>query len=214
MGWPGRSRVAVSNQGEAVAVCGFNSIEYAIAAHGVWRAGGVVVTMNPLFTLREMQLELTDARPRFLFAAPQVLDRATEAAQLAEVTEVFVLQEAGARTSVWSLAAEGHSPPSFAIDPVRDTALILYSSGTTGLPKGAMLTHRNLIAALFQLHAGDLARDTDVLVAISPFFHVVGLHGILNLGLFAGATTVIMGRYDLHKLSAGDRSSSGSAARS
>ena len=206
--------------GEAVAVCGFNSTEYAIAAHAVWRAGGVVVTMIPLFTLHEMQQELVDARPRFLFAATGVLDRAREAAGLTGVSEVFALGEAvgtsaqpmfaprsgeGSHgrhsegvTSIGTLAAEGRSAPSIDVNPARDTALILYSSGTTGLPKGVMLTHRNLIAALYQLQAGDLARDTDVLVAISPFFHVVGLHGVLNLGLFTGAPIVMMGRYDLH----------------
>ena len=62
-----------------------------------------------------------------------------------------------------------------------------------------MLTQRNLMAALFQLAAGDLARQDDVLVAISPFFHVVGLHGILNLGLFAGATIATIVRYDTAK---------------
>jgi acyl-CoA synthetase (AMP-forming)/AMP-acid ligase II len=185
-------------QGEAVGICGFNSAEYAIAAHAVWRAGGVVVTMNPLFTLREMHQELADARPRFLVAAPQVLDRATEAARLAGVSEVFALGEADGATSIAALALEQRPAPTLAVDPSRDTALILYSSGTTGLPKGVMLTHRNLIASLYQLQAGDLARDTDVLVAISPFFHVVGLHGVLNLGLFTGATIVTMGRYDLH----------------
>jgi acyl-CoA synthetase (AMP-forming)/AMP-acid ligase II len=58
-----------------------------------------------------------------------------------------------------------------------------------------VLTHANLMAALYQLHSGDLAREDDVLIGLSPFFHVVGLNGILNLGLFAGATVVTMARY-------------------
>jgi acyl-CoA synthetase (AMP-forming)/AMP-acid ligase II len=62
-----------------------------------------------------------------------------------------------------------------------------------------MLTHSNLKAAALQLLSGDLARDNDVLVAVSPFFHVVGLHGILNLGIIAGATTVIVQRFDLRR---------------
>jgi acyl-CoA synthetase (AMP-forming)/AMP-acid ligase II len=62
-----------------------------------------------------------------------------------------------------------------------------------------MLTHHNLIAAALQLLSGDLAREDDVLVAISPFFHVVGLHGVLNLGIAAGATTVIVQRFDLRR---------------
>jgi acyl-CoA synthetase (AMP-forming)/AMP-acid ligase II len=62
-----------------------------------------------------------------------------------------------------------------------------------------MLTHRNLIASLFQLASGDLSRQDDVLVAISPFFHVVGLHGVLNLGLMTGATVATIVRYTLPK---------------
>jgi acyl-CoA synthetase (AMP-forming)/AMP-acid ligase II len=60
-----------------------------------------------------------------------------------------------------------------------------------------MLTHRNLMASLYQLAPGDLSCQDDVLVVISPFFHVVGLHGVLNLGLFTGATIATIVRYDL-----------------
>ena len=183
--------------GDVVAICGFNTAEYAIAAHAVWRAGGVVATMNPLFTVREMQNELADAQPRWIVAAPEVLDRAREAAQSAGgISEVFALGEAPGAVAFRALADTGHVPPTVHVSNTADElALLLYSSGTTGLPKGVMLTHRGLIVALMQLYSGDLARQDDVLVAISPFFHVVGLHGILNLGIFAGSTIVTMTRY-------------------
>ena len=174
---------------ETVALCGFNSIDYVVAAHAVWRAGGVVVTVNPLFTVREMHEELVDAGARRLIAAAEIGDKAEEAARLAGVPALHALAE----------LPIGDVPPMPSSRP-DDTALILYSSGTTGLPKGVELTQRNLIASLLQLHAGDLARADDVLLALSPFFHVVGLHGVMNLGMYAGAAIVIFPRYDFPKL--------------
>ena len=205
-----RLRAHGLRSGDMVAICGFNTPSFAVAAHAVWRAGAVVVTMNPLFTVREMQQELTDAGARYVIAAPEVLERVREAAGLAGVAEVLSLGEPDSLTALDEAhprTLRGRIAPALSpragegeqVDAARDVALVLYSSGTTGLPKGVMLTHRNLMAALYQLAAGDLARQDDVLVAISPFFHVVGLHGILNLGLFVGATIATVVRYDLRK---------------
>jgi acyl-CoA synthetase (AMP-forming)/AMP-acid ligase II len=185
--------------GDVVAICGFNTSAYAVVAHAVWRAGATVVTVNPLFTLAEMQHELADAGARFLVSAAAVMDRAQQAAREVDIQELFAIDEAPGVRSFATLTEPHHAPPELHVNPREDTALILYSSGTTGLPKGVMLTHQNLTAAALQLLSGDLAREDDVLVAISPFFHVVGLHGVLNLGLAAGATIVIVQRFDLRR---------------
>ena len=174
--------------GEVVALCGFNTVPFALSAHAVWRAGGVVVTMSPLFTQGEMRQELDDARPRYLIAAPEVFERAAQAAAATCVEAVMNFDE-----------LPTGPPPDHVERSPEDVALILYSSGTTGLPKGALLTHRNLIASILQLHSGDLARETDVLAAIAPLFHIVGLHGVLNLGLFAGSSIALFVRYSLER---------------
>jgi acyl-CoA synthetase (AMP-forming)/AMP-acid ligase II len=118
------------------------------------------------------------------------------------VKEVFTVGEGEVglgMTSITPLASGLHPPPGLAADPAEDTALILHSSGTTGLPKGVMLTHYNLMASLLQLRDADAGQETDVLAAIPPFFHIAGLHGIVNLGFFVGATIVTMRRFALER---------------
>ena len=130
-----------------------------------------------------------------LLTVPPFVEVARDAAVQARC-ELCVLGEAQGAISFSALLGDPEAAPAVAIDPATDIAVILYSGGTTGLPKGVMLSHRNLIATMVLAQAVLGVRSDDVLLAPLPFFHVYGLVVILNFGLLAGATTVAMPRFE------------------
>ncbi len=114
------------------------------------------------------------------------LDKALEAAGRSGVEEVFVLGEAEGATPFADLLTAGDTPPAVDIDPASDLVVLPYSSGTTGVPKGVMLTHRNLVANLCQGAPTLLAGEGERLIAVLPFFHIYGLVVLMSLGPVAG----------------------------
>ena len=184
-------------RGDTFAICMPNVPEYAVAFHGVVAAGGRCTTANPLFTERELGRQLADSRARLLLTMPPFLDVARRAAARVGDGQVFVLGEAAGAPSFSELLGDPAAAPSVAIDPLMDIAAIPYSAGTTGLSKGVMLSHRNLVANLLQSEARFALSAGDVLIAVLPFFHIAGLSVVMNLGLYAGATLVTMPRFEL-----------------
>src|SRR4029453_1370076 len=115
----------------------------------------------------------------------------------AGVEEIFVFGAAADATSFDSLLEGNGTVPEGPIKPSENLAALPYSSGTTGLPKGVMLTHHNLVANLKQMEGLDYFFESDTLVCVLPLFHIYGLVVILNMGLHAGATIVMMPRFEL-----------------
>ena len=186
-------------KGDVLAVFMPNVPEYAIAFHGAAAAGGMCTTMNPLYTANEVAHQLEDSGARMLLTVPAFLDVAREAAKRAGVGDVFVVGEGEGATPFSELLGDPAAAPEAEIDPDGDLAVLPYSSGTTGLPKGVMLTHRNLVANLGQVQAGFPISAADVLIGCLPFFHIYGMTVIMNQGLRAGATIVTMPRFDLEQ---------------
>ena len=185
-------------KGDVFAIYSPNVLEYAIVFHAVSLLGGINTTISPLYTVGELSAQLRDSGARYLVTVPGCVEKAEQAARASGVTEVFVFGETGRGTPFGSLFAEG-APPAVEIDPREDVVAIPYSSGTTGLPKGVMLTHYNLVANLVQSAAVFDVHDGDVMLGVLPFFHIYGMTVIMNLALHVGATVVILQRFDLEQ---------------
>ena len=102
------------------------------------------------------------------------------------IDEVFLFGEAEGATPFAELLGDPAEPPEVDIDPANDLAVLPYSSGTTGLPKGVMLTHRNLVANICQIAAAFEIGEEDTLIGVLPFFHIYGMTVIMNQGLRNG----------------------------
>ena len=183
-------------EGDALGIYMPNVPEYAVALHGAASAGGQATTVNPLYTARELQHQLEDSAARFLLTVGPFLDVAREAGDAAGVEEIFVLGEAEGATPFSELLGDPAGAPERPTDPAA-VAVLPYSSGTTGLPKGVMLTHSNLVSNLCQIQDGFPIGEDDTLIGVLPFFHIYGQAVIMNQGLRAGATIVTMPRFDL-----------------
>ncbi|HEV8373242.1 MAG TPA: AMP-binding protein [Actinomycetota bacterium] len=186
-------------KGDVLAIYSPNLPEYALAFYGTAAAGGAATTINPLYTVDELAFQLQDAGARFLVTVPPFLDRAREAAARTGVDEVFVFGEAEGATPFASLLAAGGQPSAVAIDPANDLVALPYSSGTTGLPKGVMLTHRNLVANLCQFQDALGTGTGERLIAVLPFFHIYGLVVLMAAAVREGSTLVTMPRFDLEE---------------
>jgi acyl-CoA synthetase (AMP-forming)/AMP-acid ligase II len=176
-----------------------NLPEYAVAFHAVSSVGGINTTVNPLFTAQELGTQLDDAGARFLLTIPQLIDRALEAKEASGIEEVFVLGEASGATPFSTLMTSDADSSVVDIEPEEDLVALPYSSGTTGLSKGVMLSHRNLVANIRQTAECQQITEDDVAIGVLPFFHIYGMTVVMNVAVRRGATIVTMPRFDLEE---------------
>ncbi len=186
-------------KGDVFALYSPNLPEYAVAFHAVATLGGIVTTINPMYTADELAHQLSDANAKYLLTVPQLMEKAVEASGDSKVQEIFVFGEAPGATSFSRLLESEGEVPSVEINPREDIVALPYSSGTTGVAKGVMLTHYNMVANLHQLEEHDLTSERDTLIAVLPFFHIYGMNVIMNVGLFNGATIVTMPRFEMEQ---------------
>jgi len=137
-------------KGDVLGILSPNCPEYGIAFHAVATLGGIVTPINPLYTKHEIAHQLKDSGARFLVTVPACAEKASEAHKIG-IEEVFVFGSAEGATPFDSLLIDNGRADPVEIDPLEDLVALPYSSGTTGLPKGVMLTHYNLVANIRQM---------------------------------------------------------------
>jgi acyl-CoA synthetase (AMP-forming)/AMP-acid ligase II len=182
-------------KGDVVSLWSPNVPEWPVVFFAVTTIGAIVHTSNHVSTPEELAFQLTDGSAKMLFTIGALADKGKEAIALTKKPiELFTIDEVPGIESLASIAIDAN-PPQVSIDPSQDIVVLPYSSGTTGLPKGVMLTHRNVVAQLNQLDAIESV-EMPALLGVLPFFHIYGMVIILMHGFMRGATIVTLPKFE------------------
>jgi long-chain acyl-CoA synthetase len=209
-------------KGDRIGIMLPNCPQYVIAAFAILTIGGIVVNVNPLYTPREIGVVAVDSGMRVLITldvlAPLVLavrdQTSIEAILITSAAEYSIAampcSSVPGTTRLSDLLAAVEEPdlPRVSIDPENDVAVLQYTGGTTGVPKGAMLTHHNIFANVIQttvLHHPDQRRGEERILLVIPFFHIYGFTVGLMAGAWQGAQQILIPKYDVEALLAAVR---------
>jgi acyl-CoA synthetase (AMP-forming)/AMP-acid ligase II len=175
-----------------------NLPEYGVVFHGIACAGATVTTINPTYGAEEVAFQLKDAEATAIVTIGLFYEVATEAAAEVGITDIFVIGP-GDGTPLAELFGVPLTEQ-VTVDLADHVVVLPYSSGTTGFPKGVMLSHRNLVANLVQVEANIIMAEDEIAYAVLPFFHIYGMQILMNFAMSQGITIVTVPRFELPEM--------------
>ncbi len=194
-------------KGDCVGLLAPNCTEFEVAFFGILKLGAFATTINSGYREREIAHQLNDSGAKTLVVHEALVPTVEAVRDTVPSLERVIVIEPTSRHSdtFWGLIERAPaSPPPVDIDPMQDLAALPYSSGTTGVSKGVMLTHYNLTANLRQFieRPGEALQpaESDVLLVHLPLFHIYGMQVLMNGAIASGATQVMMGRFDIDEM--------------
>jgi acyl-CoA synthetase (AMP-forming)/AMP-acid ligase II len=188
-----------------------NDIDVGPIIYGVFFAGGIVSPANPGYSPDELAFQLKNSGSKAIVTTKAFLPAALEAAQKSGIDQDRILllgeeRDDSHRVKHWTNIRKTSGAQRYrrrkVKTPSKDLAFLVYSSGTTGLPKGVMLSHSNIVANLCQLHDSvgkSYVSGRDKILGVLPFFHIYGLTGLVQQPLHRGVELVVMPGFDLKR---------------
>ncbi|GAF75385.1 unnamed protein product, partial [marine sediment metagenome] len=183
-------------KGDKVGIFSPNHVDYGSVFYGILLAGATVTTLNPLYREREIEHQLDDAETVGLFVFSPMAEPVEAARRnLPRLRHVWPMD---GLPDLLGGVPEEYRPVN--INAREDMAVLPYSSGTTGLPKGVMITHYNMACAVKQALATEQLTSDAVGLCVLPFFHIYGMTVFLSAGIALGTTGVVMMRFDVEQM--------------
>lgn len=178
-----------------------NSLEFIIGYYGVLKAGGTVTTANPLHRQEELKYQLNDTEAKAIMTNRDLYPLVKGVQAETQLRIVITDAEVNGGVSLAQILEKYLPiPPEPAVKPKNGVAVIVYTGGTTGLPKGILLTHYNLVANAMQNAAWFGWSHRDTVIGLLPLYHSWGACTCINSPIFSGARVIILPRFDAEEL--------------